>query len=182
MTSTETTVQALGREFLESVDRTHIGAAASKLFSASIGDLVTILSRSPAHKHYSIADIEWMILPAVTAGQFYVVEATHKEHGYRAPIAFVSWAFVSEEVDQRLAGQVSQRLRLRPDEWKSGEIAWVIDAAGTGEAVNAALRWLLAGPLREKSVKAATRDEDGVPRVKRLDPEIIGASAKVTTQ
>jgi hemolysin-activating ACP:hemolysin acyltransferase len=40
-----------------------VGAAASKLFAASVGDMVVVLSRSPSHKHYSLADIEWMVLP-----------------------------------------------------------------------------------------------------------------------
>ena len=52
------------------LDRTQVGAAISKLISASIGDLVVVMSKSPAHKHYSLADIEWMVLPPVLAGQF----------------------------------------------------------------------------------------------------------------
>jgi hypothetical protein len=42
-----------------------------------------------------------MVVPAVPSGQFYVVEAAHKEHGFRAPIAVVARAFVSEQVDRR---------------------------------------------------------------------------------
>ena len=43
----------------------HVGAAVSKLVSASIGDIAVVFSRSPRHKHYSLADIEWLIVPAV---------------------------------------------------------------------------------------------------------------------
>jgi hemolysin-activating ACP:hemolysin acyltransferase len=135
------------RQFLNSIDETQIGAA-SKLLAASIGDIVMTPSRSPAHKHYSLANVEWMVLPAVTTGQFYVVEAAHKEHGFRAQIAFMTWAFVSEEVDQRLTKQgAGPGGRLRPDEWKSGGIAWLIDAVGSADGTG--LRWLKGGPFKE---------------------------------
>ena len=34
-------------ELLKGLDRTHVGAAMSKLISASIGDMVVVLSRAP---------------------------------------------------------------------------------------------------------------------------------------
>ncbi|MEO1205118.1 MAG: toxin-activating lysine-acyltransferase [Pseudomonadota bacterium] len=43
----------------------------------------------------------------------------------------ITWARVSTDVDTRMseiAGK--QPLRLRPDEWTSGEIYWLIDAVG----------------------------------------------------
>jgi hemolysin-activating ACP:hemolysin acyltransferase len=181
MTSTETTASDLGRQFLQSVDKSYIGAAASKLFSASIGDIVMILSRSPAHKHYSLADIEWMVLPAVMAGQFYVVEAAHKERGFRVPTAVVTWAFVSEAVDTRLREQAGRCVRLRPDEWKNGEIAWLIDAAGSAEGTDAALRWLLAGPLKQQSIKAIVRDTEGVNGVGTLNLETMPTVTRAKT-
>ena len=46
--------------------------AMSKLVSASVGDVVVVMSRAPSHEHYSLADIEWMVLPPVLADQFYV--------------------------------------------------------------------------------------------------------------
>ena len=153
--------QALGEQFLKSLDKSHLGAAASKMFAASIGEIVTILSRSPAHKHYSLADIEWMVLPPVAAGQFYVVETAHQQQGFRAPIAFVAWAFVSEEVDARLSAQVGgPRVLLRPDEWMSGDVAWLIFAVGHADGVNEALRWLKEGPFRDRPLKLVAETED----------------------
>ena len=157
------------RKILESLDPGQVGAALSKLVASSIGDMVVVLSRSPAHKHYSLADIEWMVLPPVFHGQFYLVEAAHKERGFRAPIAAVTWAFVSEEVDRRLAEQgAGSRTRLRPDEWKCGEIAWLIDAVGSAEGIKAALRWLKDRPFKDKSLKLIAQGSDGV-RVETLD-------------
>lgn len=168
----------LGEQFLKSLDKTQVSAAASKLFAASIGDMVVVLSRSPAHKHYSLADIEWMVLPPIFAGQFYIVEAMHKERGFRVPVAVLTWACVSEELDRRLAQQgAGSHARLRPDEWKSGEIAWLIDAVGSAEGVKAGLRWLKDGPFKEASLKLMTEGA-GQRRVETLD-HLMSATAQV---
>jgi hemolysin-activating ACP:hemolysin acyltransferase len=74
--------------------------------------MVVVLSLSAAHKHYSLADIEWKVMPPVPAGQFYVVEAMDEEHGYRAPVAAGTWVFVSKEVDQTLQQQAGPSRRL----------------------------------------------------------------------
>ena len=142
-------------------DRTHFGAAASKLIAASVGDIAVVLSRSPAHKHYSLADIEWMILPPVLNGQYYVAEAANAETGFRAPIAVATWAFVSHEVDHRLSAGSAPRGRLRPDEWKSGEIAWIVDLAGNPRGVMGALQWLKSGPFKDKDAKLSAPGGDG---------------------
>jgi hemolysin-activating ACP:hemolysin acyltransferase len=164
-------------KFLKSLDKAHLGAAASKRFSASIGDLALVLSRSPEHKHFSFADIEWMVLPPVAANQFYIVEAVHKEHGFRVPIAFVTWAFVSAETDTRLREGARQRARLRPDEWKGGDIAWLIDAVGNADSVMAGLRWLKSEPFKERQLNLITRDKQGVGVTTTLDVLLANQAA-----
>jgi cytolysin-activating lysine-acyltransferase len=167
--ATDSPSSGLDPNFVKSLGPAQIGAALSKLFAASIGDVVVVFSRSPAHKHYSLADIEWMVLPPVSAGQFYVVEAADKERGFRAPIAVVTWALVSEEVDGRLRQEAGQRVRLRPDQWKCGEIAWIIDAVGGEQALDAALQWLKSGPFKERPLHLVTPGPRGAAVVSTLD-------------
>jgi hemolysin-activating ACP:hemolysin acyltransferase len=173
--------QELGEQFLKSLDKTHVGAAASKLFAASVGDMVVVLSRSPAHKHYFLADIEWMVLPAIAAGQFYIVDVIHKERGVRVPVAAVTWAFVSQEVDARLREGAGQRARLRPDEWKSGDVGWLIDAVGNGNGLDSALQWLKAGPFKERPLNLITRGEQGAPVASTLQALMARHPASPTT-
>ena len=158
----------LDPHLLKSLDPMQVGAAFSKLFAASIGDVVLVFSRSPAHKHYSLADTEWMVLPPIAAGQFHVVDAMDKRHGFCAPVAVVTWALVSEEVDQLLSQQAGRLRRLRPDEWKNGPIGWLIDAAGDVAGVRAALQWLAAGPFKEKPLKMTVGGGGGAARVTTL--------------
>jgi hemolysin-activating ACP:hemolysin acyltransferase len=180
MTGAGPSPQELSEQFVKSLDKTHLGAAASKLVSASIGDIVTILSRSPAHKYYSLADIEWMVLPAVLSGQFHVVEATDEQRGFRAPVAFVAWAFVSDEVDRRLTEPAAgSRVLLRPEEWKSGEVAWLIFAVGSGDGVNEGLRWLKEGPFRDRPIKLIAGTENGRSKVRALHDFALVAKGAV---
>lgn len=151
------------------------GAAASRSPATGVGDIVVVFSRSPAHRNYSLADIEWMVLPAVASGQYYVAEYADERKDFRAPIAVVTWAFVSEDVDQRLQQTTGRILRLRPDEWRSGSIGWLIDAAGGAAGLKAALQWLGEGPFKGRTLKAMVRDASGAARVGTLE-DLAGAS------
>jgi hemolysin-activating ACP:hemolysin acyltransferase len=146
----------------------HVAAAMSKLISAHIGDICVVMSRAPAHKHYSLADIEWKVLPAVLTGQFYVAEAEHKEHGVRAPVAVVTWARVSAEVDARLTASAAMPIRLRPDEWTSGDTLWLIDLVGDPQGISGALNALMGTAFKEQIVKVTALDAAGAPRIETL--------------
>ncbi len=131
-----------------------------------------VFSKSPAHKHYSLADIEWMVLPAVVPGQVYVAEAQHKEIGARVPVAVVLWARVSAETDQRLTASSGQKIRLRPDEWQSGGIRWIIDAAGDPQAIESALRQLAGTVFKDVPTRIVLADTQGQPSVAFLQDVI----------
>ena len=155
-------------ELTDAQKRMAMGAM-SKMISASIGDMVVLMSRAPTHKHYSLADIEWMVLPPVLSGQFYISEAAHQELGTRAPLAFVTWARVSDEVDARLSDpERHSSMRLRPEEWTSGNHFWLIDLVGDPRGLSNALSTLMDGPLKDKTVKVVTRDASGSGAVETL--------------
>lgn len=149
--------------------KTAVGAALSKMIAAAIGDIVVVMSRAPGRKHHALGDIEWMVLPPVLARQFYVAEAAAKDTGFRAPIAVVTWARVSTEVDRRLTENAGREpVRLRPDEWTSGEQHWLIDLIGNPAGLRSALRDLRAGALKDKDVKVLVREQSGAARVATL--------------
>jgi hemolysin-activating ACP:hemolysin acyltransferase len=157
--------------------RQQIAAALSKLISAHIGDICVVMSRAPAHKHYSLADIEWKVMPAVLAGQFYVAEAEHKEHGVRAPVAVVTWARVSAEVDARLTESAGTPIRLRPDEWTSGDIIWLVDIVGDQQGISGALTVLAVSAFKDRAAKITVREETGSVRVETLKALMTAALA-----
>jgi hemolysin-activating ACP:hemolysin acyltransferase len=167
-------------ELLKGLDKTHVGAAMSKLISASIGDIAMVFSRSPHHKHYTFADLEWMIAPAVMTGQFYVAEVQHPELGTRAPVAAVLWASVSDETDQRLSGHPTHRIRLRPDEWQAGPHVWIVDVAGEQASIGKALMALAGATFKGKIVKVSTQSPAGGPQIELLH-DVMGRTANNST-
>jgi len=151
----------------------------ARAVSALVGGIALVYSRTPALNHHLLADIEWLVLPAALNGQCYVVEAMDEQTGRREPIAAATWAFVSPEVDARLSAEASHRIRLRPDEWKCGEIGWVVDWAGDPGGVSTAIAWLKAGPFKDRNARIVVRDLSGGSRVAALD-DVAAASAEQT--
>jgi hemolysin-activating ACP:hemolysin acyltransferase len=146
----------------------------SKLISSSIGEIVVVLSRSQTFKHFAFADIEWMVLPPVFAGQFLVLEAADSVRGFSVPVAAIAWAGVSPDVDQRLTQTAGQPMRLRPDDWTSGEHVWLIYVVGDPRALELGLRACAEGPLKDRTVKMITRTADGRPQIQLLHELIDG--------
>lgn len=84
----------------------------------ALGHALWLMTQSPAHRHMFVADMEWLLIAPVSLGQFRLWRQGNQ------PVGFVTWAFVSDEVDARLR---RNEVKLRPQDWKSGDKAWVID-------------------------------------------------------
>jgi hemolysin-activating ACP:hemolysin acyltransferase len=153
-------------------DKTRLAREAmqSKMMSAAFGQVVSVLMRSPRYKHYSLSDLEWLAVPAVLTGQFSLAEARMKDRGFSAPVGLALWARVSEEVDEKLSENLSKPVRLRPDEWKSGDIFWLIDLIGEPRVAGSLLRRLGETVFKDLPVKTRARDKEGGPVIR-----VIGA-------
>ena len=79
-----------------------------------------------------------------------------------------TWALVSDEVDRRIRETPGRRIRLRPDEGRGGDIAWIVDLAGDPRGVAKAVEWLRAGPFKERDAWLAVPDGRGGARVETL--------------
>jgi len=152
-------------------------AAAIKLVSAAFGQVVSVLMRAPHYKHYSLADLEWMVVPPLVTSQFSIVEAQSRKNGMSAPVCVVFWANVSAEVDARLSASPGEPIRLKPNEWRSGDILWVIDAIGDARAVTAVLKRIRENEWKGRAVKIRTRTKDGKAVVRVLDAAPAKAEA-----
>lgn len=115
--------------------------------------IVTLLMKTPETKGLSLADLEWLVIPALRNQQMVVAEARAKDGPQTAPVGMVLWARVSPTVDARLTRDMSPLPKLTAEEWTSGDIAWAIATIGRQEIVNAMLGELMKGPLAGKSIK-----------------------------
>lgn len=144
-------------------------AAASKLVSASFGEIVSVLMRSEHYKQYSLQDLEWLVVPAVLSNQFLLAEARAKGNGFTAPVGVVLWASVSAEVDQRLTANIAQPMRLKPEDWRSGDILWLVDAVGPAKLIGSMLQQLHTKVFKGRQVKLRAQGQDGKPAVRTME-------------
>lgn len=102
----------------------------------AFGTLVGALMRSPRHRKLKLQDLEAAFIPALVLGQFVIAHAAVPERpGESVPAAVLVWALVSPEVDKRLSKAVMFPLTLQRDEWRSGDIPWIVDAAGHPQTI-----------------------------------------------
>jgi len=126
--------------------------------------IVGVLMSSSHYKEYKVADLEWLVIPPLLAGQFRIGEAKPKE-GITLPVAVVLWARVSAEVDKRLMETDTLEVRLKPEEWTSGDILWLLHAAGQTRFVRHVVEQLSKTTFKGREVKVLGRGQDGKPKV-----------------
>ncbi len=180
-------ISSLSKEELAKVQ-----ALRSKMISASFGEIVTLLMRSPHYKHYSLSDLEWLVIPALLTNQFLVVEAQMKlpvpqnengdapvaggqtegapVAGPRIPVGLALWAKVSPEVDEKLSANLDTPVKLRPDEWRSGEINWIIDVLGDEKIMQSLYAKLKGDVFKGQTFKVRAQDKKG----QRVVTEVTG--------
>lgn len=123
---------------------------AVRLASASVADAIGLYMRSDRHKHQSIADLEWMLMPPLMLGQIKFAYARpqmkqakdadtgNDEKLPPVAVAMVTWAMVSPEVAAKLDAQkkAGQPFRLAPQEWRSGRERRIVDGIGEKELIS----------------------------------------------
>lgn len=117
-----------------------------------LGPIAWLYQQSPFHKHFFLSDLEWLVMPPLMSDQF---KLFLKEE---APVAYASWAYVSEDVEKRiLAGQY----RLAPHEWRSGDRLLVIDLLSPFGGNEALLKDLSTHVFPEQPLRLIRRDQSG---------------------
>jgi cytolysin-activating lysine-acyltransferase len=153
-----------GRPTTEQVRRQAAAMQNSFTFSQAVG----VLMRSKLYRQVTLADLEWLVLPPLMAGQFRIGELKLEGGDSTVPAAVVLWASVSPEVDRRLMDDASVPARLAPDEWKSGDILWITHAVGEPRFLRQVLRKLAETTFKGKTVKVRGRAKDGKASVHLL--------------
>ena len=55
--------------------------------SLAFAQIISVLMRSPIYKHYTLADLEWLVLPPLLTGQFSLAEAKTQMDGPGVAVA-----------------------------------------------------------------------------------------------
>jgi cytolysin-activating lysine-acyltransferase len=83
-----------------------------------LGPVVWLMMQQAGTKHAFLSELEWRVLPALVLDQ----AKLYMRDGM--PLAFVSWARLSDEAAQRYRAAPH---RLVPTDWKSGDQVWLAD-------------------------------------------------------
>lgn len=139
--------------------------------TAMLGSVVWLMSQSPAHRHFFLNDLEWLVAPALRARQFRIF----RRNG--VPIAYASWALLDEEREERLK---SGEVRLAPAEWRCGDRLWLYDIVAPFGGAEEILKELRENTFPEQAIRAVQVAPDGKGRVTVEYPP-ARAAAKATT-
>jgi cytolysin-activating lysine-acyltransferase len=164
-------------------------------FARSFAQVVAVLMRDPNFRTMPLADLEWLVLPAVMSGQFRVAEAPAslgpdkgpgkgpdkaadktpdkapdktKTGGVLVPVAVALWARVSAEIDKALAGSLDRPVRLKPHQWASGEHVWLVAVAGDRRAVPKLIERIANTDLKGQRIKMRVKGTGNTVVVKTL--------------
>lgn len=90
--------------------------------AAILGHVVWLMSQSSKHKHLTLIDMDWLVVPALLHRQFKLYRLDGK------PFAYASWAYLSPDVLERLR---DDEKRLGAGEWTSGDNARLVDVVAS---------------------------------------------------
>lgn len=83
-----------------------------------LGPITWLMMNNPATRHAFLADMEWRIMPPLLCNQ------SKLYLNGNMPTAYVSWAYLSEEVITRFT---KPPYHLAPGDWQSGSQLYLID-------------------------------------------------------
>jgi hemolysin-activating ACP:hemolysin acyltransferase len=136
----------------------------------ALGGIVSVLMRTKQFRSLTLGDLEALVVPALLSNQFAIASTSANANGLVSPAAIALWAQVSTEVDQRLSKNLDQRFQLAPNEWRSGDIPWLVATAGDPRGVDVILKQLQENRLKGKSFKMRGKRQDGKEVVGNLAP------------
>jgi hemolysin-activating ACP:hemolysin acyltransferase len=142
--------------------------AAARHVSATFGEIVTLLMRTPQYRGISLGDLESLVVPPLLSGQVSIATAQSKNNGGTTPVGAILWARVSAEVAKRLASQAGKAIRLAPEEWQCGDIVWVVASAGESRVLSEMLKQLSRRDWAGKEVRIVVHPKDGKPTAATL--------------
>ncbi len=147
-----------------------IGKTVSREVAGAFGDAVTVLMHSPFHRAIFLPELEWLIAPGFACGQYAIAHRTDAKTGTQSAVGFVTWATVSDEVSRRLIG-ANGKPRLKPEEWRSGKTAWLIEAAGEADATRNLISSLVAKQFSNSGLNVMQLGADGKYHATRIEPK-----------
>lgn len=98
------------------------GGYAGVTVSHVLGEITWLISQSLLHRNLRVADLAWLVMPALTHGQFHLFRDDNK------PIGVALWANVDAEGERKIAeGLLQPGNQLSEADWIGGDRLWLVD-------------------------------------------------------
>src|SRR5262245_64111137 len=155
------------------------GEARQARFGQSFSQVVAVLMRDQNFRNMRIAELEWLVLPPIMAGQFRLAHMpapprageppkAADKGGVRLPVAVALWARVSAQIDKGLSENLDKPVRLRANQWASGDKIWLMAVAGDRRAIPKFLEQLKEREFKGQDVKMRANAGEGKVVVRTL--------------
>jgi len=126
-----------------------------------LGPALWLYARDAQRRFTFLADIDWRLMPPL------VLDQCRLYSKIEVPWAFVTWAFVSDAVDQRLR---STAPIIAPHEWKSGSNPWLIDVVAPFGDLESVAKEGAAAVAPDRGVSAWLFNMQGQPECREIGP------------
>ncbi len=97
----------------------------------SFGKVVMALMGLPRYRYQSLGDLQHLVLDPLIRDRIAMAYRNGDDQPEQPDVAGLAiWASVSEEVDVKIRDQIKSGtwpIRLKADDWNSGEINWLLD-------------------------------------------------------
>lgn len=112
----------------------------------NFGKIVMALMTTPRYRSQMLPDLQHLVLEPMLHDRIAIAlpgpRDAETEAGGLDIAGFAIWASVSEEVDARIREQIGNGVfpvRLKPQDWRSGKINWLLDVIAQDRAKAAAV-------------------------------------------
>jgi cytolysin-activating lysine-acyltransferase len=153
----------------------------------SFAQVVAVLMRDRNFRQMRLADLEWLVLPPVMAGQCRLAQMPARQRnaagssqaglqagdqrrdgGMLVPVAVALWARVSPAIDKQLSESLDKVVRLAPGDWASGDNVWLMAVGGDRRIIPKFLDQLANTEFKGQRVKMRVRGPDNTVVVRTL--------------
>ncbi|EAR51646.1 rzcC protein, putative [Oceanicola granulosus HTCC2516] len=104
----------------------------------NFGKIVMAMMMVPRYRSQMLGDLQHLVLDPMLKDRIAIAYRDQPQDDPAADMSgFAIWASVSEEVDGRIREQIANGVfpvRLKPDEWNSGDINWLFDVIASDRA------------------------------------------------
>ena len=149
----------------------------------SFGKIAMAMMLLPRYRNQTLADLQHIVLDPLIRDRVAMAYPGNQDDNSLADVAGMAiWASVSEEADARIRDQIragSFPVRLKPEDWNSGDINWLLDVIAPDAKTTMAVlsnfgKVIKSGNLRLHPLIGKLVDEE---TLKKLGAEKMGAAS-----